>query len=198
MEEQFARTICVCPYRNMILATFSGPLIIPKLYNGRQNRTFFFSAYEYDEDIGLDVIGHVGACAAEPFVSCCLHRRTCQAQRNRECFSAGLKRRSRAFHHFGEVRRTPTGASPRASITSSRKPTTGSCSISWAVCVTCDSLAAETGWPRPWKERHGTPTLLPGSIITFFGQGVGPDAFSIFKPDAGRGRDGWTHARLWS
>ena len=27
--------------------TFSGPIVIPKVYNGR-NRTFFFSAYEYD------------------------------------------------------------------------------------------------------------------------------------------------------
>src|SRR6266436_8158269 len=27
--------------------TFSGPLVIPKIYNGR-NRTFFFTAYEYD------------------------------------------------------------------------------------------------------------------------------------------------------
>ena len=28
--------------------TFSGPLVIPKIYNGRK-RTFFFTAYEYDE-----------------------------------------------------------------------------------------------------------------------------------------------------
>src|SRR6266404_4737963 len=35
--------------------TFSGPLVIPKLYNGR-NRTFFFSAYEYDEVLDSTLI----------------------------------------------------------------------------------------------------------------------------------------------
>jgi hypothetical protein len=35
--------------------TFSGPLVIPKLYNGR-NRTFFFSAYEYDEILDSTLI----------------------------------------------------------------------------------------------------------------------------------------------
>jgi hypothetical protein len=35
--------------------TFSGPLIIPKLYHGR-NRTFFFSAYEYDEVLDSTLI----------------------------------------------------------------------------------------------------------------------------------------------
>ena len=35
--------------------TFSGPLVIPKLYNGR-NRTFFFSAYEFDEVLDSTLI----------------------------------------------------------------------------------------------------------------------------------------------
>ncbi|MDX6305250.1 MAG: hypothetical protein QOI77_2219 [Blastocatellia bacterium] len=35
--------------------TFSGPLVIPKLYNGR-NRTFFFTAYEYDEVLDSTLI----------------------------------------------------------------------------------------------------------------------------------------------
>ena len=35
--------------------TFSGPLVIPKLYDGR-NRTFFFSAYEYDEVLDSTLI----------------------------------------------------------------------------------------------------------------------------------------------
>lgn len=35
--------------------TFSGPLVIPKLYNGR-GRTFFFSAYEYDEVLDSTLI----------------------------------------------------------------------------------------------------------------------------------------------
>ena len=35
--------------------TFSGPLVIPKIYNGR-NRTFFFSAYEYDEVLDSTLI----------------------------------------------------------------------------------------------------------------------------------------------
>ena len=35
--------------------TFSGPLVIPKLYNGR-NRTFFFSAYEYAEVLDSTLI----------------------------------------------------------------------------------------------------------------------------------------------
>ena len=35
--------------------TFSGPLVIPKLHNGR-NRTFFFTAYEYDEVLDSTLI----------------------------------------------------------------------------------------------------------------------------------------------
>lgn len=35
--------------------TFSGPLVIPKLYNGR-SRTFFFSAYEYDKVLDSTLI----------------------------------------------------------------------------------------------------------------------------------------------
>jgi hypothetical protein len=35
--------------------TFSGPLVIPKLYNGR-NRTFFFSAFEFDEVLDSTLI----------------------------------------------------------------------------------------------------------------------------------------------
>jgi hypothetical protein len=35
--------------------TFSGPLVIPKIYNGR-NRTFFFSAYEFDEVLDSTLI----------------------------------------------------------------------------------------------------------------------------------------------
>jgi hypothetical protein len=35
--------------------TFSGPVVIPKLYNGR-NRTFFFSAYEYDTLLDSTII----------------------------------------------------------------------------------------------------------------------------------------------
>jgi hypothetical protein len=35
--------------------TFSGPLVIPKLYDGR-DRTFFFSAYEYDEVLDSTLI----------------------------------------------------------------------------------------------------------------------------------------------
>ena len=35
--------------------TFSGPLVIPKLYHGR-NRTFFFSAYEYNEVLDSTLI----------------------------------------------------------------------------------------------------------------------------------------------
>jgi hypothetical protein len=35
--------------------TFSGPVVIPKLYNGR-SRTFFFSAYEYDEVLDSTLI----------------------------------------------------------------------------------------------------------------------------------------------
>lgn len=35
--------------------TFSGPLVIPKLYNGR-GRTFFFSAYEYDKVLDSTLI----------------------------------------------------------------------------------------------------------------------------------------------
>ncbi len=35
--------------------TFSGPVVIPKLYNGR-SRTFFFSAYEYDDVLDSTLI----------------------------------------------------------------------------------------------------------------------------------------------
>jgi hypothetical protein len=35
--------------------TFSGPVVIPKLYNGR-SRTFFFTAYEYDEVLDSTLI----------------------------------------------------------------------------------------------------------------------------------------------
>src|SRR5207237_4657894 len=35
--------------------TFSGPLVIPKRYHGR-NRTFFFNAYEYDEVLDSTLI----------------------------------------------------------------------------------------------------------------------------------------------
>jgi hypothetical protein len=35
--------------------TFSGPVVIPKIYNGR-NRTFFFSAYEYDTFLDATLI----------------------------------------------------------------------------------------------------------------------------------------------
>jgi hypothetical protein len=46
--------------------TFSGPLIIPKLYH-RRNRTFFFSAYEYDEVLDSTLIDTLVPVQQNPF-----------------------------------------------------------------------------------------------------------------------------------
>lgn len=48
--------------------TFSGPLVIPKLYNGR-NRTFFFSAYEYDEVLDSSLIDTLVPVQQNPLFS---------------------------------------------------------------------------------------------------------------------------------
>jgi hypothetical protein len=46
--------------------TFSGPVVIPKLYNGRE-RTFFFTAYEYDKVLDSTLIDTLVPVQQNPF-----------------------------------------------------------------------------------------------------------------------------------
>jgi hypothetical protein len=168
--------------------TLSGPIVIPKLYNG-QGRTFFFTAYEYDTLLDSTLVNTLlpvqqNALFALPAPT---------DLTNQRIENASAPALSAAVAPFISSLSTPSRnhTFTPASITNSRTCTTARFSISLAGLRICVSSVAAIAWPKRWSGKRATQRQSPISTTTSFRRKRSRNTASVFTFVAGGSCHRW-------